>query len=242
MAEMSMAEFYKKALEEAGSGPGVIVPDGPYRVELEVIKKGASKGNAAAGKAGGKFQVGLKWKVLEGPYAGQSTWTNQTLTMENLQALGIYLRLVIQLGVDEAFVRSGQVAPDALYDYVVKGTTGVANFGSHTFNDKAIQDLKSFQVESIPTQALTPGGTPNVAAIPGPVAAPVASVAPVAPVIYPVPPVQPVAPVVPVPPVASVVYTPPVQVQPVPVVQVPPLPAPSAPAAPIAPVGGRVSF
>lgn len=236
MAEMSMAEFYKKALEEAGSGPGVIVPDGPYRVELEVIKKGASKGNAAAGKAGGKFQVGLKWKVLEGPYAGQSTWTNQTLTMENLQALGIYLRLVIQLGVDEAFVRSGQVAPDALYDYVVKGTTGIANFGSHTFNNKAIQDLKSFQVESIPTQALTPGGTPNVAAIPGPVVTQVVTTADVAPIPVPVMPVP-----VPVQPVAPAAFVPPVQ--PVPVVQVPPLPAaPAALAAPIAPAGGRVSF
>ncbi len=221
MAEVSMAEFYKKALEEAGSGPGVIVPDGPYRVELEVIKKGQSKGNAAAGKAGGKFQVGLKWKVLEGPYAGQSTWTNQTLTMENLQALGIYLRLLIQLGVDESLVRSGQVGPDALYDYVVKGTVGLANFGSHTFNNKAIQDLKSFQVESIPTQALTPSGTPNVAAIPGP-AAPAPVVAqPVAPVAY-VPQVQPS--------------------QPVPIVQVPPLPgANNAPVA-VTPAGGRVSF
>lgn len=182
MADLTLAEFYAKALAEAGGGGGTVLPDGDnYHVRLDAIKRDQSKS--------GKFQVSLKWTVLDGPYGNQSCWTKQTLTLTtadgspNFQAVGIYLSQLAQLGVDEAFIRSGQVGPEALWDYVVKGLTGHAKFGHHDYNGKTFQDLKNFRLETAPQVSVTPTGTPNVPSVPTSV--PAASAAPVPVVVVP---------------------------------------------------------
>lgn len=241
MAEASLADLYAQALSASPSGgTAVILPDGPYRVQLMAKKMSTSK-------QGGKPQMGLRWTVLDGPYAGYTVWTNQTLTHEGA-ALGIWLRQMVELGVDEALVRSGTVHAGSMPDYIVKGIIGEATFGNHAFGSdpatgqpKFHQDLKKFKLESVPavsvtgTPAIPNLAAPNVAqpavAIPTPqvpqVAVPVA--APVA-----VPQAAPVA------PVAAPVAAPAPVAQPVPVVAVPPLP--QAPVVPVAPTGTQVSF
>lgn len=251
MADQSLSELYASALAAAGgSGPGTVVPDGQYRVQLTGKKIGVSKSS-------NKPQYGLKWTLLDGPYANQSVWTNQTFTERNqagelnLQAIGIYLSQLIQLGVDEALVRSGTVPPAELPNYVVKGLIGTATFGSHVFGTnpadgqpKIHQDLKRFVVESIPAQTMAAPGVPNIPTQ----AAPVVSI-PTPAIPAPVPVGVPVA--VPLTPVASVTSAPTVEqlqaqiaamtsAAPVVSVSVPPLP--QAPSVPAAPTGTVVKF
>lgn len=239
MADATLAELYASALAEAGgSSTSVVLPDGRFRVRL-VSKKGGSS------KQGGKPQYGLRFVVLEGPYEGQTTWVNQTLTVDNKMALGIWLRLCIELGVDEAFVRSGQVAPHELPNYIVKGTEGWATFGNHAYGSdpasgqpKLHQDLKKFEVTGVPQQVVSAAGTPVIPSTPvAVVAAPVAPVIPVAAPVYSVPAPAPVA--APAPAVVAAVQTIAASM-PVPVVAVPPLP--QAPSVPAAPAGTAVVF
>lgn len=239
MAEVSMADLYAQALAAAGTGGGTneVLPSGQYHVRLVAKKMGVSQGAK-------KPQYGLRWEVLDGPYQGKFTWTNQTLTGadgSNMQAFGIYLAQLIQLGVDEGFVRSGQVTPDQLPNYVVKGIEGNANFGVHTFGTdpatggaKNHQDFKGFQLLVLPASTISASGTPNI-----PTQAPPA----VQSVPVPQIPAQPVY----VPQAAAIqapVYVP----TPQPVVVVPPLPAqpviavPQAAGIPVAPTGTQVRF
>lgn len=231
MADASLADLYAAALAAAGtSGPSTILPKGPYRAQLAGKKDGLSKGN--------KPQIGLKWTILEGPYEGQSTWTNDTLTEGNPQALGIWLRLMIQLGVDETFIRSGQVPAAELPNYVVKGLIGVISLDTHAFgtddtgNAKIHQDLKGVKLESVPAVTITPTGTPNIPSNPVPVVSvpvpQVAAPAPVQQVVYQQPVAQPV------------VQQPQVIVQPAPAVVVPIPPLPQV--AVQAPAGTQVNF
>lgn len=239
MPEASLADLYAGALAAAGpTGPAAILPSGNYEAKLVGKKLGTA--------TGGKPQYGLRWEILDGPHAGQTTWTNQTLTIDNQQALGIYLSQLIQLGVDEAFIRSGQVQPDQLPNYVVKGITGTLTLGQHPWGTdpatgapKLHQDFKGFVLKSIPQSAVSPTGAPVIPsnAVPVQPAIPTPQMPQAAPVS-----VQPVvAPVAAPAPVQQVyVPAPPTVTPPAITVAVPPLP--QAPVVPAAPLGTTVTF
>lgn len=227
MAELNYAEFYAQAIEAAGGPASVVLPTNRYKVEIVMVKPG----NATSGK----FQVGIRFKILEGEYAGQSTWINQTLTTENPKAVGVFLKYMLQLGVPQEAISQGQ-PPDKLPDYIVVGTQGIADLkGDRVWDGKARQDLGHFQVTAVP-QVTTSGVAINT----GPVAAAPVAPAPVpvaAPVTFPVAPAPTPVPVM----VATAATAAPI---PVPQVAVAPVPvaAPAAPVeAPVAPAAAPVA-
>lgn len=197
MAEpLNYADFYKSALEAAGGPASEVLPTNTYKCKIGMVKSGTAKS--------GKFQVGIRFNVLDGEHAGKNTWINQTLTTENPKAFGVFLKYMLQLGVPQSALDAGTPV-ESLVDYIVVGTEGMAALaGDRVYDGKARQDLKSFTITGVPMVSTSgvqipqaPGAVAPVAqtpvASPVPVAVPVA-VAPVAPV--PVAVVgQPVAPV-----------------------------------------------
>lgn len=234
MTTVDYAQLYATAIKEAGAGSEVL-PDGTYNVRIGSVKGGASKSRS-------KPQIGVRIVPVDGPYAGKSTWVNQTFTADNPKAVAIFIRLMRSLGVPEAAIAAG-TPPGDLAQYIAVGTLGIAELGSHTFGvlpdgvtPKRFQDLKSFTITGYDTEtqaAVAPtAGPPPVAAAP----APVATAAPVA-VAVAEPPAVPV-------PVAEVPAPAPVVAAPVPVVAVPvaEVPAPAAPAPVAAPAPGTPPF
>lgn len=212
MAEENYGALYAAAIAESGSGAEVL-PDGVQNVKIATIKPDKTKA--------GKFKVGLRLQVLDGPLAGQSTWINQSWSPTkadgsmNAAAISIFIRLMGELGVPQDAIKAG-LPPEQLIQYIVSGSTGVADLSSHASGvnpdgtPKRWQDLKSFR--------LTPGLTAAPAAAAAP-AAPAAGIPPVA--------VQEAAPT-PAPPVAA----PPLPVQAPPLPTQPGSPAPGTVPAP----------
>lgn len=199
MAEENYGALYQQAINESGVG-SEILPDGTYNVKIGTIKPDVTKA--------GKFKVGIRLQVLDGPFKDKSCWINQSWSPTkqdgtvNVAAISVFIRLMQELGVPADAVKAG-LPPAQLIAYIVQGSTGVATLGNHingTNTDgtpKHWQDLKSFRLVA---------ATGEVAAPP----AAVAPVAPVAPVVAPVlPEAAPAAPVAAQAPVA-----PPLPVQP----------------------------
>ncbi len=175
MTVVNYADLYKEAIEAAG-GIRELLADGNYHVKISAIKPGTT--------TKGKFSVGFKLDVLDGPAAGKTTWVNLYLTEDKPVPLGIYIRTMIGMGVPHEVLATGP-APDTLHNYVLLGTTGTARLSS--FGDPPRQDLKGFNMDragvgtSVPAPAApaAPVPVPVPVAVPVPVQAPVA--APVAP-------------------------------------------------------------
>lgn len=177
MAEANYAEFYKAAIEAAGGAASVVFPTGRYRVKIATVKPGTAKG--------GKFQVGIRFECLEENgtvKAGDSTWINQTLTVENPKAFGVFLKYMLQLGVPQSALDAG-AQPDSLPGYIVIGTEGYADFkGDREYPvGTKRQDLGFFHITSVPSTG--PGGmqipTGPVVAAAAPIAVPVPVAVPV---------------------------------------------------------------
>lgn len=142
MAEVDYASLYAKAIEENG-GNSEVLPDGPYRVKIGSVKRGQAKKND-------KPQVGIRLVILDGAYAEKSTWVNQTFTADNPQAVAIFLKIMQQLGVPQEAIAAG-MPPAQLADYIVIGSEGLAELSHHVWDSKPFQDLKSFQLQSLPS-------------------------------------------------------------------------------------------
>ena len=162
--------------EAAGltTGNSEKLPDGDYNFVITHVKPGASNG--------GKIQVGIRIRVLDGPLAGKATWLNQTLT-PTPEAAPVFARIMQSFGVP-AEALAGNVSSESIAAYVVVGTTGNVKLTLTQNGDFLNQNVK--QVKLIPGLQAAPA-----AAVP---AAPVAPVVVVAPVAAPVA-VAPVAPV-----------------------------------------------
>lgn len=208
--------------EAAGltTGNSEKLPDGDYNFVITHVKPGASNG--------GKIQVGIRIRVLDGPFAGKATWLNQTLTATP-EAAPVFARIMQSFGVPPEAL-AGNVTSESIAAYVVVGTTGNIKLTLTQNGDYLNQNVKA--VKLIPGLQAAPS-----AAIPAAPVAPVVAAPPVA-VAYTTPPVAPAAaapvavPVVAAPVVAAPVATP---VAAVPVPQAPvavPAPAPQVVAVP----------
>ncbi len=196
--------------EAAGltTGNSEKLPDGDYNFVITHVKPGASNG--------GKIQVGIRIRVLDGPYAGKATWLNQTLTATP-EAAPVFARIMQSFGVPEEAL-AGTVSSESIAAYVVVGTTGNVKLTLTQNGDFLNQNVK--QVKLIPGLQAAPS-----AAVPA---------APVAPVVVVAAPVA--APVVAAPVAVAPVAVAPVAVAPVAVAPVEvPVAAPVA-VAPVAPV------
>lgn len=197
MSVTNLADLLATAKAEGlGGGDNEVLPDGEYDLEILTVKAGSSKA--------GKPSFGVRVKVTSGPYAGKSTWVNQTLTADNATSVKIFCQTLLSLGVPQEAFTNGQ-AIENLYSLIAKGTQGKGKLGHHVFNGSSYQDLKAFAVTGVSSAA---AAVPSASSVP---VIPVTPVTPVAPAAAPAPaavPVAPVAPVVPAPAAETVLSDP----------------------------------
>lgn len=136
-------------------------------------------GTTAGTSQGGKPQIGVRFKVLVGPYAGKSFWDNLTLTADNPKAVAVFLRKMGQLGVSTDFIKT-QTSVEVLAGAIQVGKQYKVTHGHREFNGKTYADVKKVTPLDVAIAA-----APAVAA--APVAAPVAAPAPVAVAAAPAP-------------------------------------------------------
>lgn len=215
MAEENYGALYQQAIAESGLG-SEILPDGAYNVKIGTIKPDTTRA--------GKFKVGIRLQVLDGPYKDKSCWINQSWSPTktdgtvNVAAISIFIRLVGELGVPAQAIAAG-LPPAQLIAYIVQGSTGVATLSNHINGvnadgtPKHWQDLKSFRVVAATGEVGGSAPAPVAAAAPAPAlpvpeAAPAAPEAPAAPVAAPPLPVAPPLPAQPGQPVPGAVPAP----------------------------------
>lgn len=170
-----------------GLGPRAVLPDGTYTLQAQTVKVQQTQGNPK------KDQIGVRWVVLDGPAAGQSTWENQTISPENPRAMGAFFGFCGRFGMDAAFFARqpqpslAEVAAN-ISDVVIVAEVGQRIWGKN--NDKVDNTFKVVENRGkqakITPQAATaaPGPVPGVPSVPAtapvvPVAAPVAQAAPI---------------------------------------------------------------
>lgn len=172
----SLQDLMNQAAEAGFSG---ILPDGPYQMTIGATNAKKSQG--------GKWQVGIQFKVASGPSAGQSTWMNQTLTADNPQALAVFFRIMRSLGVDDGFMASVSLEDltplAARIAQVNQGKVFSVKVGNRSWGTPPKID-NTFEIQG--SAAGTPGvplqqAVPVAVAAPVPVAVAVAAPAPVAP-------------------------------------------------------------
>lgn len=190
MATENYGDLYKSAIAEAGTG-SEILPDDKYNVKIGTIKHDTTKA--------GKYKVGIRLQVLDGPHANKSTWVNQSFSPESPKAITIFLRLMRELGVPEQAIAAG-LPPAQLAAYIVVGSQGVADIGSHISGTnpdgtgRKWQDLKGFTLSAAAAPAPAPAPAvqePAVQAAPPAPEAPAVQPQVSAPVAAPPLPVQP---------------------------------------------------
>lgn len=161
---------------EAEGFSNEVLPIGEYDVEVAGANAGTSQG--------GKPQIGVRFKVLAGPYAGKSFWDNLTLTTDNPKAVAVFLRKMGQLGVSTDFIKT-QTSVEVLAGAIQVGKQYHVVHGHRAYNGKTYADIKSIKaletaVAAAPAVAAPVAVAPvAVAAAPAPVAVaePVAVVA-----------------------------------------------------------------
>lgn len=188
MARQNFGQLKALADQEGGGSfqDAVVLPANDYNLEIKAVKYSPT--------SGGKDQVGIKFRVLDGPHASQETWVNQTLTSDNPTSVAIFIRILTSLGVPEgAFVDGADT--EELVKFIVKGTRGVGKLtvSNGKNNDgKVFQNLNSFKIGSGAVTAAPVMAAPPVAVAPpvAPVAvAPITPAAPEAQVAFVAPPV-----------------------------------------------------
>lgn len=91
MAGMKFGDLINTAAE-AGYGPDEILTPGTYEADVVLANFKRS--------SGGKFGLGVKFKVVGGPHDGAGVWTNLYLSPESPAALSIFFRDLATLGID----------------------------------------------------------------------------------------------------------------------------------------------
>jgi hypothetical protein len=141
--ETNYGQLYAAAIAEGGGGSETL-PDGTYNMKIASVKPGPSKT--------GKFQVGIRLTVVDGPHSGKSTWINQTFSPENPQAVAIFLRSLRDFGVPMEAITAG-APPAELTKYIAVESFGVAEMSHHVHgtNDdgspRKYQDCKRFKLQ-----------------------------------------------------------------------------------------------
>jgi hypothetical protein len=105
MSQSPFDEYIKQAQE---AGIGGVLGKGIYELEIKETRAGSTKA--------GKPQVSIQWRVHSGPYAGQTTWTNQTFSAESPKALAAFFSAMAALGIPKEFfsqLQSLDMAPVA---------------------------------------------------------------------------------------------------------------------------------
>jgi hypothetical protein len=92
MSQSPFDEYIKQAQE---AGIGGVLGKGTYELEIKEARSGSTKA--------GKPQVSIQWRVHSGPYAGQTTWTNQTFSAESPKALAAFFTAMASLGIPKEF-------------------------------------------------------------------------------------------------------------------------------------------
>lgn len=81
---------------EAGYGPDEILTPNTYEADVVLANFKRS--------SGGKFGLGVKFKVVGGPHDGAGVWNNLYLSPESPAAMSIFFRDLATLGVSSDFL------------------------------------------------------------------------------------------------------------------------------------------
>lgn len=169
MTTATFADLAQQAEAEGFSNE--ILPIGEYDFEVAGTSAGKSQDN--------KDQIGVRFKVLAGPYAGKSAWLNLTLTVDNPKAVAVFLRQLTQLGVSMDFIKSqplNEAGIAAIAAAIPVGAQFHATHGHRTFNQKVYADIKNIKAIGAPVAPAAP-------VVQSPVAAAVTAAAPTAAVV-----------------------------------------------------------
>jgi hypothetical protein len=97
MSSSPFDEYIRQAQEAGISG---VLGKGIYEMSINLVRAGSTKA--------GKPQVSIQWKVVSGPNAGSTTWTNQTFSAESPKALAAFFGAMASLGVPKEYFSSLQ--------------------------------------------------------------------------------------------------------------------------------------
>lgn len=209
-----MAEIPWDALmDAAGDSDFAPIPQGDYDVKITATEATTSSTDKPMWK--------ITTEIEDGPHASRKVWTQQTLTMDNSNALQVFFRQMAAAGLTQDFFRA-KPSPQQIAEALL-GRRFRAKIAIKEWNGQMRNEIKNWAPPGLSAgappaagAAPRPGGPPP----PGAAAAPSAPPAP-APATSTAPPA---APPTPAPAPAPAAAAPPA-----------PPPAPAAPAAPAEP-------
>jgi len=158
MTTYNFAQLQEEAKAEGFSNE--LIPDGTYLMEAANVNISSSQG--------GKDQIGVRWKVLEGPLAGQSSWDNQTISPENGKAMGFFFRFCAQFGMDAAFFSRQPQPTLAEIQQRIEGTVATVKVGNRTWKQRPGAQGDPKRTNTFAVQGTVEGGSAALAGGPPP--------------------------------------------------------------------------
>lgn len=136
MFELDLGEMLDE-VEARGSASGSQWEKGQYRMQ-------ALRTNHGTTQNGAKPKLGILWKALDGPYAGESEWENITLDRTNETSVDIFVNKLLSLGFSKEFLRSKP--PMEQIAGMIEGVVALIDFSTKAWKSDATKFEKKFKV------------------------------------------------------------------------------------------------
>lgn len=142
MFEVNLGEMLEQAEKEGGATSGAdLWDDGRYKLEATRANTGTTKD--------GKPKIGVLWKSLEGPSAGQSKWENISVNPESKVSVSIFINKLLSFGLTRELLAENP--PLEQVAEMLVGTVAQVDVSSETWKSDSSKKSQKFKIVKLVT-------------------------------------------------------------------------------------------
>jgi hypothetical protein len=136
MFEVNLGEMLDQAEQDGGAGAADLWDDGRYKLEATRSNTGTTKD--------GKPKIGVLWKNLEGPNAGQSKWENISVNPESKVSVSIFINKLLSFGLSKDLLKENP--PLEQVAEMLVGTIASVDVTSEVWKSDANKKSQKFKI------------------------------------------------------------------------------------------------
>jgi hypothetical protein len=151
---------WNEVLQNAKSASFSVIPEADYPIRVEEPK--------AVTSSTGKPMLKFRCRVTQGPHAKASLLTQQTLTIDNPNAVLMFVRFLTAFGIGAEYLgQLGTTADLTPIAQVLDGREAIAVVKIGKWQDEDRNEVSKFKALTAGAGAMAPGATPGALPLPG---------------------------------------------------------------------------
>lgn len=137
MFEVNLGEMLDQAEQDGGGAASAdLWDDGRYKLEATRANTGTTRD--------GKPKIGILWKSLEGPSAGQSKWENINVNPDSKVSVSIFINKLLALGLSKELLKENP--PLEQVAEMLVGTIASVDVTSEVWKSDSSKKSQKFKV------------------------------------------------------------------------------------------------